>query len=414
MEDSLNSILNNTKEAEKELLKLTNEDRNLMLKRISETILKNKEYIIEENKKDIEIAKASGLKESMIERLTLNAKRIDGLVQGILDVIELPNYIGEVIESYNRDNGLRIDKVRVPFGVITVIFETRPNVCVDIAALCIETANACVLKGGKEAILTNKALCKIMQDAIKDIVNPNCITLIESTDRSATNELIVKKEYIDLLIPRGSKGLIQYVVSNAKVPYIETGAGNCHLYVHEKANLDMAMKIAINAKYSRPSVCNAIENIFVDEKIAESFLPMLKKEFDSLKIEIRGNEKTRKIISCNEATLEDYYTEYNDYIVAVKVVKNLDEAIAHINLHSTKHSEAIITEDIHAYVKFMNEIDSECVYHNASTRFTDGGCFRFGAEIGISTGKLHSRGPMGLKEITTYKYLIYGNGQVRE
>lgn len=414
MVDSLNSILEKTKVAEKDLLKLSNENRNLMLKRIGEAILKNKEYILNENKKDIEAARLNGIKESMIERLTLNEARINGLVQGVNDVTLLPNYIGEVIESYERPNGLRIDKVRVSFGVIAVIFESRPNVCVDIAALCIKTANACVLKGGKEAILTNKALVTTMQEAIKDIVNPNCITLIESTDRSITNELIVKKEYIDLLIPRGSKGLIQYVVSNAKVPYIETGAGNCHLYVHEKANLDMAIKIAINAKYQRPSVCNAIENILVDEKIAKEFLPMLKKEFDSLKIEIRGDEETSSIISCNKAIEEDYYTEYNDYIVAIKVVSNIDDAISHINMHSTKHSEAIITEDMDAFTKFMNEIDSACVYHNASTRFTDGGCFGFGAEIGISTAKLHARGPMGLKEITTYKYLIYGNGQVRE
>jgi glutamate-5-semialdehyde dehydrogenase len=253
-----------------------------------------------------------------------------------------------------------------------------------------------------------------MQDAIKDIVDKNSITLIEATDRSVTNELITKKEYIDLLIPRGSKGLIQYVVSNAKVPYIETGAGNCHLYVHEDANLDMALNVIVNAKYQRPSVCNAIENILVDEKIKNQFLPMLKAKFDELKIEIRGDLESQEIISCESATEEDYYTEYNDYIVALKIVKNLDDAIKHINLHSTKHSEAIITENKDAYIRFMNEIDSACVYHNASTRFTDGGCFGFGAEIGISTAKLHARGPMGLKEITTYKYLIYGNGQVRK
>lgn len=414
MEDLLNNILSKTKKAQTELLKLTNEKRNEMLIRIAEAIKINKDYILKMNQEDIKAAKEANIKESMIERLTLNDSRIQGLIDGCMDVVALPNYIGEVIESYKRDNGLRIDKVRVPFGVIAVIFESRPNVCVDIAALCIKTANACVLKGGKEAIRTNMALCKVMKDAIKDIVNPDCITLIESTERSVTNELIVKKEYIDLLIPRGSKGLIQYVVSNAKVPYIETGAGNCHLYVHEKANLDMALNVAVNAKYQRPSVCNAIENILVDSSIAEEFLPKLKNKFDELKIEIRGDEKTRKIISCNAATEEDFYTEYNDYIVSIKVVENLDEAISHINLHSTKHSEAIITEDEYAYVKFMNEIDSACLYHNASTRFTDGGCFGFGAEIGISTAKLHARGPMGLKEITTYKYLIFGNGQVRE
>ena len=414
MADSLNNILALAKEAQRDLLKLSNEDRNLMLKKIADAIKDNKDYILSENAKDIKNAKKALVKDSMIERLTLNEERINGLVKGCLDIIALKDYIGEEIESYRRDDGLLIKKVRVPFGLIAVIFESRPNVCVDIAALCIKTSNACILKGGKEAILTNLALCKVMKDAIKDIVNPNCITLIESTDRSVTDELIKKKEYIDLLIPRGSKGLIQYIVSNAKVPYIETGAGNCHLYVHEKADFDMAIKVIINAKYQRPSVCNAIENILVDEKIATDFLPILKKEFDFLKIEIRGDEKTREIIDCNIATEDDFYTEYNDYIVSIKVVKDIDEAIKHINIHSTKHSEAIITEDIAAEVKFLNEIDSACVYHNASTRFTDGGCFGFGAEVGISTQKLHARGPMGLKELMTYKYVIYGNGQIRK
>ncbi|MCR5232037.1 MAG: glutamate-5-semialdehyde dehydrogenase [Acholeplasmatales bacterium] len=414
MEDLLNKTLENSKLSKDSLLKLDNEKRNILLKRIAKAIDDSKDFILMENEKDIIKARQDGLKESMIERLTLNEKRVKDLIDGVLNVSALPDYVGEVIETYNRDNGLRIDKVRVPFGVIAVIFESRPNVCVDIAALCLKTANCCVLKGGKEAINTNKALVSVMRGAIEDITDPNCITLIESTDRSVTDLLITKKEYIDLLIPRGSKGLIQYVVTNAKVPYIETGAGNCHLYVHEKANLDMAIKVAINAKYQRPSVCNAIENIIVDNKIKDLFLPMLEKEFKKLNIEIRGDEKTKSVIDCKLAKEEDFYTEYNDYIVAVKVVDNLDMAIKHINLHSTKHSEAIITDDIVSAVRFLNEIDSACVYHNASTRFTDGGCFGFGAEIGISTAKLHARGPMGLKEITTYKYQIHGNGEVRE
>lgn len=414
MEDLLNKTLENSKLSKDSLLKLDNEKRNILLKRIAKAIDDSKDFILMENEKDIIKARQDGLKESMIERLTLNEKRVKDLIDGVINVSALPDYVGEVIETYNRDNGLRIDKVRVPFGVIAVIFESRPNVCVDIAALCLKTANCCVLKGGKEAINTNKALVSVMRGAIEDITDPNCITLIESTDRSVTDLLITKKEYIDLLIPRGSKGLIQYVVTNAKVPYIETGAGNCHLYVHEKANLDMAIKVAINAKYQRPSVCNAIENIIVDNKIKDLFLPMLEKEFKKLNIEIRGDEKTKSVIDCKLAKEEDFYTEYNDYIVAVKVVDNLDMAIKHINLHSTKHSEAIITDDIVSAVRFLNEIDSACVYHNASTRFTDGGCFGFGAEIGISTAKLHARGPMGLKEITTYKYQIHGNGEVRE
>ena len=252
-----------------------------------------------------------------------------------------------------------------------------------------------------------------MCDAIKDIIDPNVITLIESTSREDTNYLITKKEYIDLLIPRGSKNLINYICENAKVPFIETGAGNCHLYVHEKADIEMAIKIAINAKYQRPSVCNAIENIVIDRNIKDKFLPRLYEEFSKLNIEMRGDDEVLKIINVNKATEEDYYKEYNDYIVAIKVVSNIDEAISFINTHSTKHSEAIITSDINAKNQFFKEIDSACVYHNASTRFTDGGCFGFGAEIGISTTKLHARGPMGIKEITTYKYIISGNGEIR-
>lgn len=395
-------------------LELLSEDRiNEALGRIRDALIENKNKILEENQKDVLAAKGV-VKDSLIDRLTLNEKRIMDLAKSIDEVIALPFYPGEVIEEIKRPNGLVIKKVRVPFGVIASIFEARPNVSVDIAALGLKTLNAVVLKGGKEAIRTNIVLCNVMRDAIKDIVNPDVITLIESTNREDTNKLLTMKDYIDIMIPRGSKGLINYVVSNSKIPFIETGAGNCHLYVHEKANLDMALKIAVNAKYQRPSVCNAIENILVDKSIANKFLPMLKKKFDELNIEIRGDKETKKFISCNEATEEDFFTEYNDYIVSVKVVNNVSEAIKHINIHSTKHSEAIVTEDDFAACRFMNEIDSACLYHNASTRFTDGGCFGFGAEIGISTAKLHARGPMGLKEITTYKYKIYGKGQVRE
>lgn len=395
-------------------LELLSEDRiNEALGRIRDALIENKNKILVENQKDVVAAKGV-VKDSLIDRLTLNEKRIMDLAKSIDEVIALPFYPGEVIEEIKRPNGLVIKKVRVPIGVIASIFEARPNVSVDIAALGLKTLNAVVLKGGKEAIRTNIVLCNVMRDAIKDIVNPDVITLIESTNREDTNKLLTMKDYIDIMIPRGSKGLINYVVSNSKIPFIETGAGNCHLYVHEKANLDMALNIAVNAKYQRPSVCNAIENILVDKSIANKFLPMLKKKFDELNIEIRGDKETKKFISCNEATEEDFFTEYNDYIVSVKVVNNVSEAIKHINIHSTKHSEAIVTEDDFAACRFMNEIDSACLYHNASTRFTDGGCFGFGAEIGISTAKLHARGPMGLKEITTYKYKIYGKGQVRE
>ena len=409
----MDALLNNCKNAQKELLKLSNDDRNLMLERISKALMDNLDSIIEANKIDLDNAVKNGMSKSMMDRLMLDEKRLKAISESIIDIRNLPDYIGEVIEELKPKSTIKIKKIRVPFGVICVIFESRPNVCVDIASLCIKSANACVLKGGSDAINTNKALVKVMKNAIKDIVNPDIITLIESVDRKTTDELITKSEYIDLLIPRGSKGLIKYVVNNAKVPYIETGAGNCHLYVHKDANIDMAIKIAINAKYQRPSVCNAIESILVDKDIANKFLPRLYDEFKKLNIEMRGCEKTRKIIDVNEATEEDYYKEYNDYIVAIKVVDDLDMAINHINKYSTKHSDSIITDNIEASVRFLNEIDSAAVYHNASTRFTDGGEYGFGAEIGIATSKLHARGPMGLREITTYKYVIEGNGEIR-
>lgn len=409
----MKDLLNSVKMAHKTLENLDGLTINKCLNNIKNELINNIDLIIRENNKDIVEAKSLGLKPSMIERLTLTSDRILGIAKSIDDIIKLPFYNGQTIEEFIRPNGLKIKKIRVPFGVICSIFESRPNVCVDIAVLCLKTNNACVLKGGKEAINSNKILVKLMQNAVKDYIDPKCISLIESTDRTVTDELITQKGLIDLLIPRGSKALINYIVSNAKIPYIETGAGNCHLYVDRYADIDMAIKIAINAKYQRPSVCNAIENILVDEAIAEQFLPVLYNEFKKLNIEMRGCKKTLKIISINPATDEDFYTEYNDYIVSIKVVSNVNEAIDHINKHSSKHSETIVTENNENAVLFLNGIDSACVYHNASTRFTDGGEFGFGAEIGISTAKLHARGPMGLKEITTYKYIISGNGQVR-
>ena len=409
----MDALLSRCKNAQKELLKLSNEDRNQMLININKALLDNIDEIIKCNKVDLENAIKNNMSKAMQDRLKLDENRIKAIADSILEIKALPDYLGEVIEELTPKSTFSIKKIRVPFGVICVIFESRPNVCVDITALCVKTANACVLKGGSDAINTNKALVKIMKSAIKDIVNPDIITLIESTERKTTDELITKNEYIDLLIPRGSKGLIKYVINNSKVPKMVTGAGNCHLDVHEDANIDMAIKVAINAKYSRPSVCNAIETILVDDKIKDKFLPRLYDEFSKLNIEMRGCPKTREIIKCNEATEDDYYKEYNDYIVAIKVVNNLDEAILHINNYSTKHSESIITENKDAVLRFYNEIDSACVYHNVSTRFTDGGEFGFGAEIGIATSKLHARGPMGLREITTYKYVIDGNGEVR-
>ena len=410
----MDSILKKCKESVSSLNNASNDDIKNMLLNIKNELNKNKKYILDENQKDLDTALGI-IKPQMLDRLKLTDARIDGLCNSIDVLLDLPDYIGEVIEEYNRPNGLNIKKVRVPFGVIASIFEARPNVCVDIACLCLKTKNACVLKGGKEAINTNKALVKIIKNAIKNYVDPNCVTLIERTDREATDELIKKREFIDLLIPRGSKGLIQYIVMNSKIPFIETGAGNCTLYVEKTANIDMALEVALNAKHQRPSVCNAIENLLVDEEIANVFLPKLEKLFIDNCIEIRADKNALKYLTNSKLAEDaDFDTEYNDDIIAIKTVKDYKEAIEFINEHSTKHSESIISENEEAVCAFFNEIDSSCVYHNASTRFTDGGEFGFGAEIGISTTKLHARGPMGLKEITTYKYLISGNGQVRK
>ncbi|HIT43383.1 TPA: glutamate-5-semialdehyde dehydrogenase [Candidatus Avacholeplasma faecigallinarum] len=410
----LDELLSKVKKASFELLSLDNKIRKECLINMANTILNNQDEILKKNQEDILNAKTNNLSQAMIERLTLNENRIKSLANSIIEVANLNDVVGKNLQTFKRPNGLIIEKIAVPFGVIAAIFESRPNVCVDIASLCLKTANACVLKGGKEAINTNKELVRCMKEAIGQFVDPNCITLIEDINRSTTIELLQKRQYIDLLIPRGGKGLIEYVVNNAKVPYIETGSGNCHLYVNEYADINMALNIAINAKYQRPSVCNSIENIIVDEKIAPLFLPKLYEKFKELNIEMRGCSKTLEIIKVNPATLKDFYTEYNDYIIAIKIVKDIYEAISHINIHSSKHSEAIITNDLKMRDLFLNSIDSACVYHNASTRFTDGGEFGFGQEVGISTQKLHARGPMGINEICTYKYKIYGNGEVRK
>ena len=410
---NLDELLKNAKVASNELARLDNKSRKYLLLNIKDNLSNNVDYIISENVKDIESAKASHMSSSLIDRLTINESRLKQIEKSILNISNLNDVINIDLETMTRPNGLKIIKKSVPFGVIAMIFESRPNVCVDIATLCIKTANSCVLKGGKEAINSNIALVKIMRDAVRNICDENIITLIEDNSRDITNELITRRDYIDLLVPRGGKNLINYIKDNAKVPIIETGAGNCHLYIHEKANIDMGLNIAINAKYSRPSVCNAIENLIIDKNIAYKFLPILKNEFEKLGIEIRGDKSSKDIIDCKLASIEDYFTEYNDYIITIKIVSDINEAISFINEHSTKHSETIVTEDLNARDLFLQNIDSACVYHNASTRFSDGGEFGFGAELGISTQKMHARGPMGIREMTTYKYLIYGSGQVR-
>ncbi len=409
----LNEILAASRKASVALAALQPEQRKQMLLNVRDALLANCDFLLSENAKDVENARKNGMINSMIDRLSLDRKRLESIAKGVGEVSDLADVVNIDLERIKRPNGLEIVKRSVPFGVIAMIFESRPNVGVDIASLCMKTANACVLKGGKEALGSNKALVGVMRDAVSGIVDPNVIMLIDDNSREITNELMTKRGMVDLLIPRGGKGLINYVKENSKVPFIETGAGNCHLYVHEKADLGMALEIAVNAKCSRPSVCNAIENLVVDEAVADEFLPMLKRRFDDFPVEIRGDARACSVIGCAKASEEDYYTEYDDYVIAVKVVSGLDEAIDFINEHSTNHSEAIITGDLAARDEFMSKIDSACVYHNASTRFSDGGEFGFGAELGISTQKMHARGPMGIREMTSYKYFVYGNGQVR-
>lgn len=378
---------------------------------ISKALLENIDYILGENAKDIANAKVNGISDAMIDRLLLNKERIVAIAKDVEKVADLKDCIGDVIREIKRPNGLDIKQIRIPIGTVGIIYESRPNVTVDIASICIKTNNVCVLKGGKEAIHSNIALVNVINLAIRDILPDNVVTLIEDTDRSVVNEIITANEFIDVVIPRGGAGLIQYVVNNATVPVIETGAGICHLYVDKFADIEMAKKIAVNAKLSRPSVCNAIETILVHQDVAIEFLTELKSEFENVKI--YGDHETLKYIDGQLATSQNYATEYDDYICNIKIVKNIDEAIEHIYNYSTKHSESIITDDLDRAQYFIDSLDSACIYHNASTRFSDGGEFGFGAEVGISTQKLHARGPLGLQEMTSSKYVIYGKGQIR-
>ena len=390
--------------------------KNDALKAIAKALLDHQTEIMQANQVDLDNGKANGLSAALLDRLKLDEGRIKGVADGVLEVAALPDPIGTVISGSTRPNGMAITKVRVPLGVIGIIFESRPNVTVDAAVLCLKSGNAVILRGGKEAINSNKCLTAIMQEAIESVgLDRNCVQLIQDTSRQSSVELMELTEYLDVLIPRGGKGLIQAVVQNAKVPVIETGAGNCHVFVDESADIDMAANIIYNAKTSRPSVCNAIETILVHENIAEKALPVIKARLDEKNVELRGCEKTRAILgdSVKPAAESDWETEYGDYILAVKVVSSLEEATEHIAKYSTGHSECIVTKDYNNARKFTATVDSAAVYVNVSTRFTDGGMFGLGAEIGISTQKLHARGPMGLNELTSMKFIIEGEGQVR-
>ena len=372
--------------------------------------------IIAANQLDLKSAKENGMPSAMVDRLLLDDARIASMADGIDTLISLPDPVGGADEMVRRPNGLLIGKKRVPLGVIGIIYESRPNVTVDAAALCLKSSNAVILRGGKEALHTNTTLCAIMQDALSLTGLPReCVQIIPTTDRETANEMMRLNGYIDVLIPRGGAGLIRTVVENATVPVIETGVGNCHIFVDSCADFDMATSILYNAKTSRPSVCNAAENLLVCEDIAAAFLPLAYQKLSEKNVEFRGCAKTCAILSqAVPATEEDYFAEFIDYILSVKVVKDIDEAIAHIAKYSTGHSEAIITKSYAHSQKFLDQVDSAAVYVNASTRFTDGFEMGLGAEIGISTQKMHARGPMGLKELTTTKYIIFGDGQIRE
>lgn len=390
--------------------------KNSALAAISKALLENIDKIAAENMKDLQAANENGMSEAMKDRLKLDENRISAMAKGIEKLIALNDPIGGMIEGFTRPNGLRILKTRVPLGVIGIIYESRPNVTVDAAVLCLKAGNAVILKGGKEAINSNICLGTIMRRAVESVGLPaDVIQVVENTSRETTNELMRLNKYLDVLIPRGSDRLIQAVVNTATVPVIETGTGNCHVYVDASADLDMAVNITDNGKTQRPSVCNAIESLLVHKDCAAQFLPMIAERFKSHNVKIYGCDRTIEILgsSVEKATDQEYALEFLDYVIAVKVVDSIDEAISHIRSFGTKHSECIVTSSLENAEKFQLSVDAAAVYVNASTRFTDGEEFGFGAEIGISTQKLHARGPMGLNELTTVKYLINGNGQIR-
>lgn len=411
----LKTLGRQAQEAKAVLQELDTAQKNRALERAAKALVQEGERLLLANEKDYARAEENGMAKGLLDRLKLTTQRIESMAEGLVQIASLPDPVGEVLEAYERPNGLHIEKVRVPMGVIGIIYEARPNVTADAFGLCFKTGNAVILKGGKDAFYSNQAITAVIREALKEEgIDDNAIQLIENNDRAVTTAFMKLKEYVDVLIPRGGAGLIRSVVENSTVPVIETGTGNCHIYIDEAADLAKAVPIVINAKTQRIGVCNACESLLVHEKVADEILPALGKALMEKKVEIRGDETVRaQIPEALAATEADYGTEYLDLVLSVKTVASLEEAIAHINKYNTGHSDAILTEDQAHAQKFLREVDSACVYVNASTRFTDGFEFGFGAEIGISTQKLHARGPMGLKELTSYKYQITGDGQVR-
>lgn len=409
----LTALGKKAKKARLQAAVLSAEQKNEALEKIAESLIDHSAAVLEANRKDIDNAEKAGTPEYMIDRLRLTDERIKDMADGIKNLIALPDPIGAVLKDFTRPNGLHIKKIRVPMGVIGIIYEARPNVTCDAACLCIKSGSSVILRGGKDAINSNKAITSAMKNALIECgLDENIICLVEDTSRESSTAMMKLTEYIDVLIPRGGAGLIKSVVENSTVPVIETGTGNCHAYIDEYADLDKAVSIVVNGKTQRPSVCNALESIIVHRNIAGKFIPMLVSAMPQ--VEIMGDEEACEICSdLKPASDEDYYTEYLGNKISLKILGSTEEAIEWIEEHSTRHSETIITENIENAHKFLKEVDSSSVYHNASTRFTDGGEFGLGAEIGISTQKLHARGPMGLEEITSYKYIIEGNGQIR-
>lgn len=403
------------KAAKFKLQKLTAAEKNHALQKAAEMLCGAEREILAANDKDLQRAAENGMNPGMQDRLRLTGERILAMAEGLRQIAELPDCLGEVLESFHRPNGLLIEKKRVPIGVIGIIYESRPNVTADAFGLCFKTGNAVILKGGSDALCSNMAIVKVLREALSACgVTADALQLIEATDRSVTAEFMRMNRYVDLLIPRGGAGLIRSVVENSTIPVIETGTGNCHIYVDKDADLDMAVKLVYNAKTQRIGVCNACESLVVHSAVKEEFLPKLAEALRAKAVELRGDEEACQVLAeCIPATEEDYGKEYLDYILSVKTVESAEQAIAHINRYNTGHSECIVTENAETAEKFLNEVDAACVYVNASTRFTDGFEFGFGAEIGISTQKLYARGPMGIKELTSYKYTIRGNGQTR-
>ena len=405
-----------SKKAFKSIISISEKDKNKYLLSLSDRLVKAKKYILLENEKDVKYARENGIKESLIDRLLLTEERIHSMAVSIQEIVALPDPIGEVIEGWRRPNGLYIEKIRTPIGVIAIIYEARPNVTIDSLALSFKAGNVVILKGGSLAINSNIALVKIAKDVAADVgVSPDIVNLIESTRREDIIPLLKMNDLIDLVIPRGGHGLIRTVVENSSIPVIQTGVGNCHIFVDKTADLERAVDVVINAKTQRPGTCNAVEKLLVHKDIAQEFLPNVISALKRHHVEVRGDKIVQGIVpDVVPANEEDWETEYLDLIIGIKVVEGVDEAIEHITRYGTKHSESILTNSYENAEKFIHSIDAAAVYINASTRFTDGGQFGLGAEIGISTQKLHARGPMGLRELTTYKYIIRGMGHIRE